>query len=73
MSDACAYARYAANLATSGKWQELALWVVLHMTAAYLSSSVRAFLNLPQEQRVKFTLAAVGPDMMRRLVADAKG
>jgi hypothetical protein len=30
-------------------------------------------LNLPQEQRVKFTLAAVGPDMMRRLVADAKG
>jgi hypothetical protein len=30
-------------------------------------------LNLPQEQRAKFTLAAVGPDMMRRLVADAKG
>ena len=30
-------------------------------------------LNLPQEQRVKFILAAVGPDMMRRLVADAKG
>ena len=30
-------------------------------------------LNLPQEQRVKFTLAVVAPDMMRRLVADAKG
>ena len=30
-------------------------------------------LNLPQEQLAKFTLAAVGPDMMRRLVADAKG
>ena len=25
-------------------------------------------LNLPKEERVKFTLAAVGPDMLRRLV-----
>jgi hypothetical protein len=25
-------------------------------------------LNLPKEERAKFTLAAVGPDMMRRLV-----
>jgi hypothetical protein len=25
-------------------------------------------LNLPKEERTKFTLAAVGPDMMRRLV-----
>ena len=27
-------------------------------------------LNLPLEERAKFTLRAVGPDMMRRLVAD---
>jgi hypothetical protein len=26
-------------------------------------------LNLPQEERVKFTLEAVGSDMMRRLIA----
>jgi hypothetical protein len=26
-------------------------------------------LNLPQEERAKFTLEAVGPDMMRRLLA----
>jgi hypothetical protein len=26
-------------------------------------------LNLPKEERRKFTLAAVGPDMMRRLTA----
>ena len=25
-------------------------------------------MNLPQEERVKFSLVAVGPDMMRRLV-----
>ena len=25
-------------------------------------------LNLPKEENVKFTLAAVGPDMLRRLV-----
>jgi len=25
-------------------------------------------LNLPKEERAKFTLASVGPDMMRRLV-----
>ena len=25
-------------------------------------------LNLPEDERAKFTLAAVGPDMMRRLV-----
>ena len=25
-------------------------------------------LNLPKEERAKFTLSAVGPDMMRRLV-----
>jgi hypothetical protein len=25
-------------------------------------------LNLPNDERAKFTLAAVGPDMMRRLV-----
>ena len=29
-------------------------------------------MNLPQEERVKFSLVAVGPDMMRRLV-DAAG
>jgi len=29
-------------------------------------------VNLPQEERVKFSLVAVGPDMMRRLV-DAAG
>src|SRR5262245_63996413 len=29
-------------------------------------------MNLPQEERVKFGLVAVGPDMMRRLV-DAAG
>ena len=28
-------------------------------------------VNLPQEERVKFTLMAVGPDMMRQLVAAA--
>jgi hypothetical protein len=33
------------------------------MTGVYLS-----ILNLPKEERVKFTLAAVGPDMLRRLV-----
>jgi len=26
-------------------------------------------LNLPKEERAKFTLAAVGPDMMQRLIA----
>ena len=25
-------------------------------------------LNLPKDERAKFTLAAVGPDMMRRLI-----
>jgi hypothetical protein len=28
-------------------------------------------LNLPKEERAKFTLAAVGPNMMRRLVEAA--
>jgi hypothetical protein len=28
-------------------------------------------LNLPKEERAKFTLATVGPDMMRRLVEAA--
>ena len=28
-------------------------------------------LNLPKEERAKFTLAAVGPDMMLRLVDEA--
>lgn len=28
-------------------------------------------LNLPKEERGKFTLAAVGPDMMRRLLGAA--
>jgi hypothetical protein len=27
-----------------------------------------AILNLPKEERAKFSLAAVGPDMMRRLI-----
>ena len=31
-----------------------------------------SIVNLPQEERVKFSLVAVGPDMMRRLV-DAAG
>ena len=30
---------------------------------------VEGILNLPQEERVKFTLEAVGSDMMRRLIA----
>jgi hypothetical protein len=29
----------------------------------------KGILNLPQEERVKFTLGAVGSDMMRRLIA----
>jgi hypothetical protein len=29
----------------------------------------KGILNLPKEERAKFTLAAVGPDMVRRLVA----
>jgi hypothetical protein len=28
-------------------------------------------VNLPKEERAKFSLVAVGPDMMRRLVDDA--
>jgi hypothetical protein len=30
-----------------------------------------AILNLPKEERAKFTLAAVGPDMMRSLLGSA--
>jgi hypothetical protein len=30
-------------------------------------------LNLPKDERAKFTLAAVGPDMMRRLAAAGEG
>jgi hypothetical protein len=30
-------------------------------------------LNLPKEEQAKFTLAAVGPDMMRRLVDAVAG
>jgi hypothetical protein len=37
------------------------------MTVAYLNLG-DGILNLPKEERAKFTLAAVGPDMMRRLV-----
>ena len=29
--------------------------------------------NLPQRERAKFTLAAVGPDMMRRLIDSIYG
>jgi hypothetical protein len=37
------------------------------MTSANLLGD--GIVNLPQEEGVKFTLMAVGPDMMRRLAA----
>jgi len=68
MSDASACAQSAAKLATIGKMVNVGPMKSLAHDRCVFEQLGEGILNLPKEERAKFTLASVGPDMMRRLV-----
>ena len=61
--------RYAGSLVMSGYSVRAGPMECLAHDRCVYDQLGKGILNLPQEERVKFTLGAVGSDMMRRLIA----
>jgi hypothetical protein len=68
MSHVCAFAPVCGKLGEEREMVKVGLMGCLAHDRCVFEQLGEDILNLPKEERAKFTLAAVGSDMMRRLI-----